>query len=427
MNQNMRPLKISGYSLSFIAMISLFACKEKTTQQGEIPVIDIAEALNNPTEIKLSQLGSKITYIPLELTDSALIGERPAALTVTSEYIFVSNNNIFSNDECMAFDRKTGKFISSVGHTGQGPQAFSENVPVIDDINDKVTFPGMQENLVVYTPEGKFTESISLPLYPGNINSYVFADNNIIIYDGASFGSSTSNILKLSSSGELLDSVLIKKFDKSNENNGDVVNSIAVGNTLGTLPGLVLITKYNDETVNFKFRKFRWLWKFDQNVRFYDYYRDTIFNYADNKLNAEYAVNLGDYPRKDYGDAKHMARMPIIRTFLENSEKMLFIGNAGIQTGSFFAGIYNKATRQTHASIITTSSFKTDGFENDIDGFMPVLLTAISDTGEFVGMLTIEQIQTWIENHPDYEFSPEMSRIKDLDDDSNPVVVILSK
>lgn len=414
-------------AITALVIPGLLACQRQHVNEGEIPLIDIEEALKNPLEIKLSSLGSKITYVPLELTDSALIGESPIGFCVTSKYIFVSNNMMFSNGECMAFDRNTGKFIALVGHLGQDPQAYSSPEPVFDYKSEKITFPGNGDNLVVYTPEGVFDGFVSIPLSTRNINTYVFDENDIIIYDGAEINSSSNNLLRLSSKGERLDSLNVFNANKNIHDNDNEVNSMMVRNSVGTIPGFVFITSFRNETLDFKYRDFRWLWNFKDDIRFYDNMRDTIYNYSENKFIPKYAVNIGNYPDKTHGEAKIMEEMPIIRTFFETSDLMLFYGNAGLMTGQFFAGIYNKPTGVTQASIITTGIFQFHGFENDIDGFMPILPVTMSEKEEFAALLTVEKIHSWIEEHPDYQFAPEISWIKDLDEDSNPVVAIISK
>ena len=55
--------------------LALGACStasQKSEAQGQI---DIVPAFENPTELKVSHLGKNIRYVPLETTDSSLIGQ----------------------------------------------------------------------------------------------------------------------------------------------------------------------------------------------------------------------------------------------------------------------------------------------------------------------------------------------------------------
>ena len=64
--------------IASISAVALFCgCQGvKTAGDGELPVVDVAGALASPVDLKVSDLGSKISYIPLETNDSSLIGRR---------------------------------------------------------------------------------------------------------------------------------------------------------------------------------------------------------------------------------------------------------------------------------------------------------------------------------------------------------------
>ena len=74
--------------------------------------IDIAASLEHLTELKISQLGKQIRYIPLETTDSSLIGNS-YSIKLSKGRIFVSTNG-----QCLSFDKQTGKYLGSIGHKG---------------------------------------------------------------------------------------------------------------------------------------------------------------------------------------------------------------------------------------------------------------------------------------------------------------------
>lgn len=72
--------------------------------------IDIAVSLEHLTELKTSQLGKQIRYIPLETTDSSLIGNS-YSIKLSKDHIFVSTNG-----RCLSFNKQTGKYLGSIGH-----------------------------------------------------------------------------------------------------------------------------------------------------------------------------------------------------------------------------------------------------------------------------------------------------------------------
>ena len=71
--------------------------------------IDIAVSLEHLTELKTSQLGKQIRYIPLETTDSSLIGNS-YSIKLSKDHIFVSTNG-----RCLSFNKQTGKYLGSIG------------------------------------------------------------------------------------------------------------------------------------------------------------------------------------------------------------------------------------------------------------------------------------------------------------------------
>ncbi|MDR0891226.1 MAG: DUF4934 domain-containing protein, partial [Mediterranea sp.] len=64
-----------------IATLALLAgCSSSSTQISNATgtyTIDVAKALESPAELKLSQLGNHVCYVPLETTDKSLVGDNP--------------------------------------------------------------------------------------------------------------------------------------------------------------------------------------------------------------------------------------------------------------------------------------------------------------------------------------------------------------
>ena len=71
--------------------------------------IDIAVSLEHLTELKTSQLGKQIRYIPLETTDSSLIGNS-YSIKLSKDHIFVSTNG-----RCLSFNKQTGNILAASG------------------------------------------------------------------------------------------------------------------------------------------------------------------------------------------------------------------------------------------------------------------------------------------------------------------------
>ena len=60
--------------ISLCTTILLTSCGgESNTHKGDVSIIDVETAFQNPQELLLSDLGEKLTYIPLETLDESLV------------------------------------------------------------------------------------------------------------------------------------------------------------------------------------------------------------------------------------------------------------------------------------------------------------------------------------------------------------------
>ena len=108
--------------ISLCMSLLLSACGgEKNISQGEVPVINVETAIQNQQELLLTDLGEKITYIPLETTEESLIKLNSGSkMIVTDQYIFIGEDQ----SPILCFDRSTGKFLRTIGSLGQGPGEY---------------------------------------------------------------------------------------------------------------------------------------------------------------------------------------------------------------------------------------------------------------------------------------------------------------
>ena len=112
--------------------------------------IDIAVSLEHLTELKTSQLGKQIRYIPLETTDSSLIGNS-YSIKLSKDHIFVSTNG-----RCLSFNKQTGKYLGSIGHKGEDPQGYSNANCFIHPHTNNLYFYRQPDKLVKYDTKGNY-------------------------------------------------------------------------------------------------------------------------------------------------------------------------------------------------------------------------------------------------------------------------------
>ena len=102
--------KIILIGASVLALGACSTTSQKNEAQGQI---DILSAFENPTELKVSHLGKNIRYVPLETTDSSLIGQMYGIKLLDDKILVTSGAN------CLLFDKQTGKFLCKVSGRGQ--------------------------------------------------------------------------------------------------------------------------------------------------------------------------------------------------------------------------------------------------------------------------------------------------------------------
>ena len=124
--------------MSIAAAAMLYGCTGMTgNNEGNLPAVDVAGAIEKPVGLKVSDLGSKISYIPLETNDSSLIG-RKCTLRAKNDVLMVIESD--TRECCLTFSLADGRFIASVGHPGQDPEAWSTPLPEVSTDNNLYFF-----------------------------------------------------------------------------------------------------------------------------------------------------------------------------------------------------------------------------------------------------------------------------------------------
>ena len=139
----------------FVAVACLFlaACSGGgETKVAKLEAIPLGVAFENQTELKTSDCFKKIRYVALETTDSCLVGQGAYA-TILNDWIVVTSGR----DRCQLFDKKTGRFIRSVGHVGEDPEGYSNvHGGWQNPYTGQLSFHGWKNEIVVYGADGRF-------------------------------------------------------------------------------------------------------------------------------------------------------------------------------------------------------------------------------------------------------------------------------
>lgn len=167
----------------------IISCESKK----DIPTINIGDALQSTNRVDINKYVKDIKYIPLETSDSCMIGEINFVNKV-EELIYIADNK----DNLFVFN-SNGKFIQKIGRKGRGPQEYQDILGLtVDRKNGDIYFIGMG-NLYHYGKNGDFKHS---SLIDGNLQVGVLDDfNNLIfIFPTRTVNPDTTNLLAICNS-----------------------------------------------------------------------------------------------------------------------------------------------------------------------------------------------------------------------------------
>ena len=162
------------------------------------------------------------------------------------------------------------------------------------------------------------------------------------------------------------------------------------------------------------------LWSSDESTHFWEVFSDTIIRIKDRTLEPRYIFNLGErhFPVEEHGYPESTKDYLVITYVMETTD-LIYFQCVKDMYGEFhyYNGLYRKANGEVLMS--------KDDFTDDLTNFIPFRPIVHTEKGEFVGILKIEQIQEWLEEHPETKLEGALAPLKDLAFDANPVVVIV--
>lgn len=205
--------------------ISCLSCKENTpdTLPNKIKVSDLSSIglfdadtstmqvlkLEKPSGIKFETIVEDYYYLPLETTPNSLIGQY-RNIELYKNYIYIQD---VETKLLYIFDKK-GKFISSLGQRGNGPDDLLHLTTFTIDRNKKevIVYDSFKQEFFFYTLEGNFKRRTATPIRFENNNFGIDQYGQMIVasissnnpelkeFDGSSLFilDSTLNILKAS-------------------------------------------------------------------------------------------------------------------------------------------------------------------------------------------------------------------------------------
>ena len=407
---------------SIIASL-LMACSPVTQKEKADGQIDVLPAFENLTELKVSHLGKNIRYVPLETTDSSLVVGVQVGLL--DDKILISSATR-TETHCFLFDRESGVFIREIAQEGEGPKDYTFSFPIIHPVTKNLHFRRHIGKLLEYNQEGEYLGEISMSkVYSHSITPFI-TESEVFVYEGNTAAKPNINgcLYRYDIATEKIDTIalFLQKEDlKAKKIKG--MKAYTGTNKYGLFGyNGKFMFEYLDGTKIFYPSKFDVLWSSGEDICFREVFSDTIFRIKDRTLEPLYIFNLGErhFPVEEHGYPESTKDYLVITYVMETTD-LIYFQCVKDMYGEFY--YYNGLYRKANSEVLMSKG--KDDFTDDLTHFIPFRPLFHTEKGEFVGILKVEDIQEWLEEHPETKLEGALAPLKDLAFDANPVVVIV--
>ena len=364
---------------------------------SELPyTVSLEKEIDHIQRTGLSEIGSSITYIPLETTKWSLLGEL-RKIIFTGSYIFVSDK-----DRMLMFD-SSGKFLKQIGRRGQGPGEYRNIMDYCLAFDGrKIYLLTTLQECFEFDVEGKFLHSYKIDSVPDRMlplkeGLFVFHCLNGPVY-----------IYPVRQS--LIISDLNNNIKKTFPNYHKRVNQPGV-----SVSGVPFYYHQNE-------------------LRFKEFGVDTLYTITEDELKPHAIFQLG---KKEIPADLHTVNLDIVnalrpyqgcfwfRWLLEDLDN--FYITLEDDRNKLYA-YYNKSGKQVKV-------IGDQGFQNNIDGGLPFFPKYVYNDSILVGYVNTYDLHehllksntTEMRNLYGQKYDDLLKLTKSLDEEANQVVVLVSK
>jgi hypothetical protein len=362
----------------------------------------------------------------LETTDSSLIGKGPY-VQVIKDRILVST----SQDQCLMFDKETGKFIKQVGHIGNDSEGYRSVFCWGDNETGMIYFNGWNKDLVCYDQNGTFKEKIKIPFEVQGASSASFGcqnDGTFVLYKSVLFGKGENSLLFFKDN-MAIDSCATRMAVESQSLDPSNIASIAVlkGETGAqfygptTYEGVLVLDYKEPETGNIIINANTRLWRQDKELYFVEAYNDTIYQVKDRALVPASVLDLGKY-HWNFSERfmKNKDNAVLITQILDSEDRMVI---------RFIKGLFHEPVLYTAVVTKSTGEVKVglyaDGLNDDLTNYLPLQPMSVSQSGEYAGLIPAGDVAAWFEENGDKDIPQQVKALKRIGEEDNPVVVLM--
>lgn len=415
-------LMVFGGIILFLELFT--SCGGRQVKTGELETIQLEKAFENQRELKASDCFSQVHYVALETSDSCLIGNAPL-IRIASDRIIVMT----SHQQCFAFDKQTGKFLHSIGHVGDDPEACREMYGWLNGLAEQLYFPSIDyKKMAVYDLDNRFIRTQKEVLTPpeGSICplEYDYWDEETLLVHSFATATTPDCITFIRDTSVL--SVLPTNSESANEHAprlGIDTNTLSI-ETKGTGGHTLYIILDEGKSSLVMSENNSPFWHFGKDVFFKGNFNDTIYRVMPDGLHPDRLLDLGAY-HWDVADRyyahKDKGFYPL--DFFENGQVILF---------RFCQNLYHEKERVAYNAVYDKRSGKVmvspydSGLINDMSHFLPLQPVTSNAEGEFAQLVQPGEIVSWFEKHPEARNLPDdVELLRKVKEEDNPVVAIM--
>lgn len=378
------------------------ACSGNKTIEKD-GVINVATHMQHLNQLCLEDIQSKeVNYVPLETTDSSLIGDRPY-VRLLKDKILVSSQG----QPLKMFDAQTGKFISTVGLIGQGKGEYNliSDMPVfwVDEKAERIMIKSSGQKILCFDSNGDFIENLTIPdEIILQLASQISSGEKLYFY----FPTETSKISVYDlKTGQISETISGYSEEKAIQNDYQGIPIIYNGyGNVPTCPSCIIRQLKNDGLF-FHYKEDPVIWKFEGNTYLKERFNDTIYVASENELESRLIFDLGSWhcPYEKRFDVDGCENRISIDYVLEGKKCLYFVFQTNYYNIGKTKNFYGVFDKQTHEVKISDTESILDNNKNIC---INKLQTATED-GTFLGLI------------PATEYNESAS------EEDNPVVVIL--
>jgi hypothetical protein len=399
----------------FFSLIGLYSCKGNIESNIDIETVKVTQAYENRSVSPISEIAEDIEYIKLESKTEAILNS-PYILHRTNDSIL-----IIGYRQVLVFHYPSGRFVSESFKYGRGPGEHSFTSRMFNEKDEILHKAKNHNNYEGFRPDGSLFSSFSIPesvltdTLKFRVSSlWNIGDGLYIGYVDNLTGHNPVRLVVFNDKGEI-----VKKYPNYNSFDFDEKSHVIWDPLKG------------------------WFFQFQDSVRFFESYTDTIFNLSEKEIIPRYYLEISKNAPPYYIQKIEQYYYDLIHQYIhllnfrETSRYLFFF----LEHNRYrHIAVYDKNTKETNiAEVLSDKEFyrfpehyaiRSIGFENDIDSFIPVGTGKVfyaTRNDELITYSSAYEVKRWFEMNPDKaaKLPYNLKALKPERDEENDILIIV--